>query len=103
MLEGVALPFESVIEQEKSERETKTGDAVFYASFPECAVSFLAEYYKNTMEQSGWILQKEFNTHNSLLLSFFSVSRICLICICKNSRKLPYTKKVMICIGEKNA
>jgi hypothetical protein len=104
MLEGITIPFESVIEEENSEQHALTinaGDAVFYVSFPECLVDFLTEYYKNTMEQSGWVLQKEFNTRDSFILNFISVSRICLVCICKDPRRLQDTKKVMICVGEK--
>jgi hypothetical protein len=106
MLEGIAIPFESVIEQDNSEQcslTANTGDDVFYINFSECSVDFLTVYYKNTMEQSGWILQKEFNSHDFLILNFFSVSRICLICIYKAPRRLLFTKKIMICVGEKNS
>ncbi|HTM06539.1 MAG TPA: hypothetical protein VL201_04825 [Patescibacteria group bacterium] len=104
LLEGIAVPFESVIEQENNEKSVltdKSSDAVFYVHFPECSVLFLDAYYKNTMEQAGWILQKEFDTRNFLILDFCSVSRICLVCIYKDNRHLNNTKKVMLCVGQK--
>ncbi|RTL05929.1 hypothetical protein EKK58_06885 [Candidatus Dependentiae bacterium] len=104
LLENVALPFSSTVERYLQEEAFANGRTdTFYAYFPECSVDFLVEYYKNTMEQFGWILEHEFYTIDGVIICFFSVTRICFVYIYKDGINGDTTKKVMLCIGQINA
>lgn len=103
LLENVALPFSSKLEHYLNKEHLNTSEAdTFYVYFPECSVDFLLEYYKNTMEQLGWILGQEFFTIEAVILCFFSVTRTCFVYIYKDHISEYKTKKVMLCVGQVN-
>lgn len=103
LFQNVAAPFSSTIEQYRANDTDEVGRSeTVYLYFPEQAVDFTVLYYRNTMEQYGWILSNEFDGCDVVILHFFSVSRTCLVCIYKNSPLQVNTKKIMLCAAWTN-
>lgn len=102
LLENVALPFASTIEYYQGQKNIEAGNKadIFYVYFDNCSIDFLVDYYKNTMEQYGWILNQEFNASDAVILHFSSVSRTCFVYIYKQEFSDNSTEKVMLCVAK---
>lgn len=102
LFQNVAVPFSSTIEQYHADTDGTDKSKTVYLYFPAQSVDFIVLYYKNTMEQYGWILSNEFDGSDVVILHFFSVSRTCLVCIYKHSPLQVNTKKIMLCAAWTN-
>jgi hypothetical protein len=102
LLYDVSIPFGAHIECEYTARNKKE-TSVFQLHIPPKEIVYLEEYFINTMEQKGWLLERSFSTYHFLIIEFHSITRYCLIIIHRQKAKNPLSALITLCIASRVA